>query len=374
MGTFIQQLGGYKAFVPNPLPPAISYGNELISLLSDADSSLARLDAAADLLPNPDLFVSMYVRKEALLSSQIEGTQASLSDVLAAEARGRQSRGNQPYGEFFNYVRAMNHGLETMKSLPVSLRLIREIHRALLQGTRGGNLDPGEFRRTQNWIGPGGCTLNDATYVPPPPENVLDHMSALEKFIHDPAPMPILVKAALLHSQFETIHPFLDGNGRIGRLLITLLLVWKSRLHRPVLYLSHYFKQHREEYYARLQAVRETGAIEEWLSFFLKGVSSVAADGASTARKIQALREQHREQVNRRFKTSVAVALLDFLFRQPVVTVAGATQVLQRTKPVVNKLVADFVELGIIVESSGQRRNRLFRYQPYLDLFGELKP
>jgi Fic family protein len=371
-GTYVQQLTGYRAFIPRPLPPTINYSPRLLELLSDADTALARLDAASDLLPNPELFVSMYVRKEALLSSQIEGTQASLADVLAAEAKGRQRA--RPFGEYFNYVRAMNHGLDTMKSLPVSLRLIREIHKVLLQGTRGGHLDPGEFRTKQNWIGASGCTLNDAKFVPPPPEQVLDHMSGLEKFLHDTAPMPLLIKAALVHCQFETIHPFLDGNGRIGRLLITLLLIWKARLVRPVLYLSYFFKQNRQEYYDRLQAVRETGAFEDWIEFFLRGVAVAAADGAQTARKIQELREKHREQVTSRFQSSAAVGLLDFLFRQPVITVAGATQSLKRSKPVANKLVAQFMEVGILTESSGQKRNRLFRYQPYLDLFGELRP
>jgi Fic family protein len=296
-GRFVQQPRGYRAFEPASLPPQppIQFGRELLGALSQADQALGRLDGTAGMLPNPNLFVAMYVRQEAVLSSQIEGTQASLTDVLAFEAvNDGASEGDVE--EVVNYVAAMNHGLERLKEFPLSLRLIREIHERLMRGVRGQERQPGEFRTSQNWIGPGGSTLATATFVPPPPHVMQDALSRLERFLHDPD-LPRLVHAALAHAQFETIHPFLHGNGRVGRLLITFLLCHGGVLSRPLLYLSHYLKQHRQEYYDRLQAVRLEGRWEEWLLFFLKGVAEVAIEAQATAGKILALRERHRNQL-----------------------------------------------------------------------------
>lgn len=375
-GRYVTQPAGYRAFIPVVLPydPPLRYDAGLLAILSEADQALARLDAATEFLPNPDLFVRMYVRKEAVLSSQIEGTQASLLDVLEHEARAARAGGG-PAVEVVNYVRAMNLGLDRLASLPLSLRLLREIHAELLRDTRGSERTPGEFRRTQNWIGPPGCTLANARFVPPPPGEAAAAMSDLERFLHDESPMPILVRAALVHVQFETIHPFLDGNGRVGRLLITFLLCAKGVLRRPMLYLSYDFRRRRQEYYDRLQAVRDRGEVEAWVRFFLEGVRDVAREGTDTARRIQRLREEHRALVTSRLKSSTAgIQLLDRLFERPMITVQLVQHLLGRTYPFANRLVADFVKLGILREITGGARNRVFEYEPYVALFGELKP
>jgi Fic family protein len=375
-GGYIRQPGGFRAFIPAPLPPepGIQYDSDLQTLLSDADRELARLDAATEFLPNPDLFVRMYVRKEAVLSSQIEGTQASMVDLLRHEARGaKEKRRGVP--EISNYIRAMSLGLEELSRLPLSLRLLKKIHTELMKDVRGGEREPGEFRRSQNWIGPQGCTPADATFVPPPPQNVMSAMGSLETFLHSREPMPVLVKTALAHAQLETIHPFLDGNGRMGRLLITFYLCVKKALRKPTLYLSHYFKQRRGEYYDRLQVVRDKGDFEGWVRFFLEGVRDVSREGTETARSVLDLREQHRALLAGREGIShSAQTLLDSLFEQPVVTVNGAAEAIGKTYPAANKLVGEFESLGILRQISPGARNRVFKYEPYVEIFGELRP
>jgi len=367
-GRYISQPQGYKAFVPNPLPPEppLSVDAMLLRLLSQADCALGRLDGAGAILPNPDFFVSMYVRQEAVLSSQIEGTQSTLEDVLEYEAGARGTDSPRDLAEVVNYVKAMNHGLERLQELPLSLRLIREIHGRLLEGVRGGEHTPGEFRRSQNWIGPAGCTLSNAAYVPPAVHDMHPALDNLEKFLHDES-LPILVQAGIAHAQFETIHPFLDGNGRVGRLLIAFLLCWRGVLHRPLLYLSLYLKAHRQEYYDRLNAVRVDGDWEGWLRFFLAGVAEVADGATRTARAILDLREEHRRLVAA--KTSSAQALLDMLFTSPIVTTQTVRQKLGCGHDTANRLVGDFVEWGLLRETTGKQRNRRFRYAPYLALF-----
>jgi Fic family protein len=374
-GVYVPQPTGYSAFVPRPLPPEppISKDDELLALLSEADRELARLDAATEFLPNPDLFVRMYVRKEAVLSSQIEGTQASMVDLLSHEASPRRTP-PRPVREIRNYVDALNEGLTRLETLPLSSRLVREIHATLLRGVRGALREPGQFRRSQNWIGAEGCTLADAAFVPPPPEQAVAAMADLERFLHDESPMPILIRAGLAHSQFETIHPFLDGNGRMGRLLITFFLCSKGVLRKPTLYLSHYFKQHRQEYYDRLQAVRDEGDFEGWLFFFLRGIRDVAQEGTETTRQIQRLREQHRAMVAGLRNSTAGLSLLDGLFEQPMTTVGLARQRINRSYPVANDLIRDLEQHGLLREITGGARNRIFVYQPYLDIFGELRP
>lgn len=375
-GAYVRRPGGYRAFIPKPLPPSppVAYDEVLLALLSEGDQALARLDAATEFLPDPDLFVKMYVRKEAVLSSQIEGTQASLVDVLEHEAGAARRRPDDVI-EVVNYVRAMNYGLQRLATLPLSLRLIREIHAELLRGARGNEREPGEFRRTQNWIGPPGCTLAETAFVPPPPEEALKAMADLERFLHDRSPMPLLVRTALVHAQFETIHPFLDGNGRVGRLLITFLLCIHGALRRPTLYLSNYFKVHRQEYYERLQAVRDAGDFEGWVRFFLTGVRDMAHEGAETARRILKLREEHRALVTSKLRNpSTGLALLERLFERPIVTVHHVREAISRTYPVANQLVADFERLGLLREITGGTRNRVFEYAPYIEIFGELRP
>jgi Fic family protein len=343
----------------------------LQSALSDADRALGRLDGSIQTLPNPDLFVYMYVRKEAVLSSQIEGTQSSLQDLIAAEANVLAADSPKDVEEVVNYVAAMNHGLARLAELPVSVRLIKEIHAHLLHGVRGSHLTPGELRTSQNWIGPGGCTLKDATFVPPPPAEVPAALGQLERFIHSDVPLPLLIKIGLAHAQFETIHPFLDGNGRVGRLLITFLLCEKEILVKPVLYLSHYFKRHRAEYYERLQAVRDAGAWEAWLEFFLKGIADVSREATDTARKILALREEHRGVITATLGRAAGNGhrVLERLYESPVLSVAEVQQMTGTTYPAANQLVGKLVDVGILSEFTGQARNRRFRYRKYIDLF-----
>lgn len=372
-GRYVAQSSGYRAFRPARLPPEppILLEGDIRNLLSRADRMLGRLDAAIQTLPAAELFVFMYVRKEAVLSSQIEGTQSSLHDVLDAEARVFRPDRPDDVHEVINYVGAMQYGLERLRELPLSVRLIREIHERLLQGVRGGRLQPGELRRSQNWIGPAGCTLRDADFVPPPPHDVPELLGDLERFLHRSDDLPALVRIGIAHAQFETIHPFLDGNGRVGRLLITFLLCQQEILLEPILYLSHFFKQHRAEYYERLQAIRDAGDWEGWLAFFLRGVTAVSAEATDTARRILALREEHRTAVTARFGHAAGNGhlVLDRLYEQPVVSVAGIRSITGTSYTAANALAARFVAAGILHEVTGYRRNRLFRYEPYIGLF-----
>jgi Fic family protein len=374
-GRYQPQPTGYKAFIPAPLPPdpPVVLGDLLQAILSQADRALGRLDGSIQTLPDPDLFVFMYVRKEAVLSSQIEGTQSSLLNVLEAEAKIITADQPRDVGEVLNYVHAMNHGLQRLKTLPVSVRLIREIHERLLKGVRGAEREPGELRRSQNWIGPTGCTLREAAFIPPPHEVVPEALSHWERFLHDQSPMPFLLKVGLAHAQFETIHPFSDGNGRVGRLLITFLLCERQILHKPVLYLSHFFKRHRQEYYERLQAVRDAGDWEGWLDFFLRGVVEVAGEATATARRIVDLRERHRRLIMEHFGRVAAGALkvLESLYSQPIVSVLQVQKITGSSFPAANDLVKRFVLHGVLVEKTGQARNRRFRYDAYIAIFSE---
>ena len=374
-GRYVRQPAGYRAFLPNTLPPdpPVRVEGRLQRLLSEADLALGRLDGSIQILPNPDLFVFMYVRKEAVLSSQIEGTQSSLQDLLAAEAQILDPDQPRDVAEVLNYVAAMNDGIDRLSDLPVSVRLIREIHERLMQGVRGQYLTPGELRTSQNWIGPGGCTLNKATFVPPPPHDVANALGALETFLHIDDSLPLLLKIGLAHVQFETINPFLDGNGRVGRLLITFLLCEKGVLQKPVLYLSHYFKRHRQRYYELLQATRDAGDWEAWLEFFLQGVSEVSVQAAETARRILALREEHRAIIAANLGRAGGNGhiVLEHLFVHPIVSVNEVRDLIGTTYPAANALVEKFVETGILQEITGQARNRKFRYGPYVNLFHE---
>lgn len=370
-GRYVQQATGNRAFVPAGLPPSppLRFDSELTQLLSDADRALGRLDGIATMLPDPDLFVSMYVRHEAVLSSQIEGTQSTLEDILKYEAAGQRAAHPQDVEEVVNYVRAMNHGLRRLDKLPLSLRLIREIHRELLQGVRGADRQPGEFRRSQNWIGSSNCDLQSADFVPPPPTAMMSALDEFERFLHDRKSLPALVHCALAHAQFETIHPFLDGNGRVGRLLITLLLCEREILQQPLLYLSYYLKAHRAQYYDRLMAIRNDGNWEGWVKFFLKGVFEVSQGASQTARDILDMREEHRTAVAGKSGSQNALRLLDSLFRHPIVSVRNVEEQLKCSYMTARKLVEQLQQLAILNEITGHRRNRLFRYEPYSKLF-----
>ena len=345
-----------------------------MAALSKADLALGRLDGAVETLPHPELFTAMYVRREAVLSSQIEGTQASLDDLVAAEAR---LRGDRPLGdvnEVINYTAALNFGVARLSELPISGRLLREIHEILMTGVRGGHATPGEFRTTQNWIGAPGATLATAIFVPPPPEQVSEQIGALENFLHQPSELPLLVRIGLAHVQFETIHPFVDGNGRLGRLLITFLLCEREVLSKPVLYVSLVLKKRRQEYYDRLQAVRDRGEWEAWLVFFLECVTEAALDAARLAKSILGLRENHRDAVVNALgaRAGKAIRLLERLYRDPYIEVNEAASMLGVSYANANTIVWDLEKMGILREATGQQRNRIFVYEDYIALFREI--
>jgi Fic family protein len=371
-GHYERQPEGYRAFIPKPLPPAdLHLDTELQALVSKADMALGRLDGAVQVVPDPDLFVLQYVRREAVLSSQIEGTNASLMDVLEFEAQMEQAETRVDIVEIINYIDAMNFGVSRLSELPISRRLLCEVHAVLMREVRGGepHKTPGEFRKTQNWIGGGSPAT--ARFVPPPHQHVDEAFADLERFLHDPEPMPPLVKAGLAHAQFETIHPFLDGNGRTGRLLITFWLVERSILQKPLLYPSLYFKEQRQEYVDRLQAIRDEGAWEEWLAFFLDGIAQVATEATETATRIIQLREQDRARISQALgrRAGRGLALLDEMFKRPVMRTKAVERILDVSQPTASALIRDLVQLQILVERTGKQRYRVFGYQNYLDLF-----
>jgi Fic family protein len=366
------QPGGYRAFLPKGLPPeGLDLDARLQALLSRADRELGRLDGVIGVIPDPDLFVLQFVRREAVLSSQIEGTHASLVDVLEYEALLHKGSATVDIAEIVNYVAAMNRGLGLLGTLPLSRRLICEVHGVLMRETRGGepHKTPGEFRRSQNWIG--GASPATARFVPPPHDQVPDLFADLERYLHDPAPVPPLIKAGVAHAQFETIHPFLDGNGRVGRLLITFWLVEQGILRKPVLYPSLFFKRNRDEYVARLQAVRDEGDWEGWLAFFVDGVGKTAREATDTAHAILQLRERDRARIHEHVGRGSpnALALLDVLLKQPIVSARFVEDALEVSQPTASGLVRKLAELDMLVEITGRKRHRVFAYRDYLALF-----
>lgn len=361
-----------RAFVPPPLPPQPPIDVlALLERLSLAERALGRLDGITMLLPRQELFLYMYVRKEAVLSSQIEGTQSTLSDLLRFETEAQAGQPIDDIREVSNYVDAMMYGLERLKELPLSLRLIREMHARLLQSGRGGTKNPGEFRRSQNWIG--GSRPGNALFVPPPPAEMASCLDALERFMHeDQSRLPALVKAGLLHVQFETIHPFLDGNGRIGRLLVTLYLCVNGVLRKPLLYLSLYLKTHRTDYYRLLQEVREHGAWEAWLDFYLAGVADTANQAFDAATRIVDLFKEDRERITAQSDRPGSALRVHNLFQQhPYLTASQLVQQTGLSTPTVNAALSDLERLGIIKEITGRKRGRVFSYQQYLAILSE---
>jgi Fic family protein len=363
----------YNSYVPQALPPFPAIEMEKIYLLLDqANVALGRLDGLSIILPDPSLFLYMYVRKEAVLSSQIEGTQSSLSDLLLYENQEVSGTPTRDVVEVSNYVAAMEHGLKRIQSgFPLSLRLIREMHEILLNKGRGSLKQPGEFRRTQNWIG--GTRPSNAKFVPPPPEKLMDLLGALEKFLHDKTVrLPALVKAALAHHQFETIHPFLDGNGRLGRLLITFILCVESIMQEPMLYLSLYFKTHREAYYNHLQLVRETGDWEEWIQFFLKGVIETANQAVETAQIILKIFKEDRIKIEATGKPSASTLIVHhYLERHPITDAKKIVKQCKVTLPTANKALHILASLGIVKEITGKARNKIYVYKKYLNILSE---
>lgn len=363
----------YRAYIPKPLPPDPPLQiNKIYSLLDQANIAIGRLDGIGNILPDQELFLYMYIRKEAVMSSQIEGTQSSLSDLLMYENKEIPGVPEQDVIEVSNYVAAMEHGLKRLhEGFPLSLRLIREIRKILLSRGRGSNKQAGEFRRSQNWIG--GTRPGNAIFVPPPPEKLLDLLGDLEKFLHDDKTVfPILIQAALVHVQFETIHPFLDGNGRLGRLLITFILCADGLLTKPLLYLSLYFKEHRQQYYDHLQSVRETGNWESWIQFFLEGVIKTAAQAVSTAEKIIDLFSADRKKIETLGRSgSSALIVHHYLEKHSITDVSKVVKHCKITIPTAIKSLKHLQELGIILEITGKERRKKYIYKKYLDILNE---
>jgi Fic family protein len=361
-----------KAYVPPPLqPPGLDLSN-LHPHLDRANQALGRLDGITVLLPDVRFLLYLYVRKEALVSSQIEGTQSSFVDVLLFENRAPTSVPKEDVEEVSNYVAAMQHGLRRLQEgFPLSLRLIREIHAILLRGGRGANKTPGEFRRSQNWIG--GSRPGNASFVPPPPAQMMECLDSFERFLHDEKhKLPLLVVTGLVHVQFESIHPFLDGNGRLGRLLITLLLCAKGALKEPLLYLSLYFKAHRNRYYEQLQEVRTEGAWEQWLQFFLSGVETTAQEAAETAMRILRLFSADRRKIERLGRpSSSALRVHEYMQRKPVTNIAAAAKALKISIPTVTAALNHLLRVGIVEEVTGKQRDRVFTYSRYFNLVSE---
>jgi Fic family protein len=368
-GRWIRCPGGYRAWVPAPLPPALAWSAGLVSALSRADLAVGRLAGEGQRLPNPHLLIRPFVRREAVLSSRIEGTQATLGELLAAEAGAVVERSPADLREVANYVVALEHGVARLPDLPLSLRLVRELHAKLMQGVRGNQATPGEFRRSQNWIGPAGCTLADATYVPPPADHLMDCLGAWETFVHDHS-LPPLVHAALAHSQFEAIHPFLDGNGRVGRLLVTLLLIERQVLPAPLLYLSAFFEATRAEYYARLLAVTAAGEWEAWLEYFLTGVAGQAEDALGRIQRINTLLAGWRVQLAAA-PSRLPERALELFTENPFWTVSRLAQRLDAAFTTAQRAIDRLESVGVVTRTTEARRNRVYCARAILDILEE---
>ncbi len=369
-GAVQRHMGGYEVFIPRklfPSGPDIELDTELIRLLDEARGALGELKGIAETLPNTDLFVAFYVRKEALLSSQIEGTQCSLDEVIQVDEKASEMK---PVHEVVNYINAMNEGLEQLKTLPMSKRLLHAIHKRLLSGVRGKEKAPGQYKKSQNWIGPPGGQISESEYIPPPPEIMDDLMDDLEKYYHEKERYPVLIKAAIVHSAFETIHPYADGNGRLGRLLITFMLCEKELLNKPLLYLSLFFKEHRTHYYEHLMDVRFRGEWEKWIKFFLRGVRNASREAILTAQEILQLHESDRELIRAKLsKYSMAIPCHELLCRNPITSISNAAKLISSSHPTISKVFEAFVSLGILLPYGPQKeRGQLYAYETYLEI------
>ena len=368
-GIYVDNLNGeamYQSFKPNPLPPIpeIEMDGEIVKLLVDANKQLVKLDTASQLISNADLFISMYVRKEALISSQIEGTQCTLDDVLDPEV---EANANLDVSDVINYVKATQYALKRLERLPLCCRLIREIHEVLMENVRGQDKTPGEFRHSQNWIGPANCSLKDARYIPPNVEDMQTAMSDLEKYINENVDYDPLIRAALIHYQFETIHPFLDGNGRIGRLLILLYLMEQRLIEKPVIYISYFLKKNQIEYYDRISEVRRTGNFEQWIRFFLEAVSKAASDSLEAIRQLSVLHDTNVEKLPKTTRSKDNLrAVFDYIEQYPIIDIKRTAKELEVSYNTVAAAVRKLVELGILQETTNAERNRVFAYEEYL--------
>lgn len=371
VGRAIRTQTGYWTFIPAPLPPEIEWTTPLILALSDADRELSKLTTLAGNFPFPRLLTQPFMRREAVLSSRIEGTRASLVDLYNYEsAQLSFLEPTDDVREVHNYVLALDYGLERLETLPVSLRLIREIHARLMEGVRGGHLTPGKFRKTQNWIGPAGSTIETATYVPPPMDEMHNALNELEKFIHADTEIPTLARAGMIHYQFEAIHPFLDGNGRVGRLIIMLLFHEWNILSQPLLNLSAYFERHRQEYYDHLLAVSQRGKWEEWLRFFLRGISLQAQDSVFRMTSLQGIRTKYEALVQADRNSARMAAVVDFVFSRPILTIKQLENGLDMPYMAAKRYVEKLVDAGVLQETTGYARNRVFQANEIFDALG----
>ena len=370
-GHYKSNLSGemtYSSFVPSPLPPTppVELSNDIINLLVKANSQLVVLEAVASRIPNVALFISMYVRKEALMSSQIEGTQATLEDILDPLL---DANANRDVADVVNYIKATEFAIKRLHSLPLCNRLLRETHAVLMEGVRGQEKNPGEFRRSQNWIGGQGSTLKNARYIPPAPDDMQAAMSDLEKYIHADDETDVLIRAALIHYQFETIHPFLDGNGRIGRLLITLFLMEKKILTTPALYISYFLKKNRIEYYDRMTEVRAKGNYEQWVKFFLQAIIESAEDATAAIDELTSLHNANVTVISKLGRASKnALLVFNYLESNPIIEIGKTSEVLNISFNTVSSAVKRLVDVGILVQTSDSSRNRTFAYEAYLDI------
>jgi len=370
-GTYVDNLTGeatYQSFKPNPLPPMpeIEMDEDVVKLLVDANKQLVKLDTASQLISNADLFISMYVRKEALISSQIEGTQCTLDDVLDPEV---EANANLDVSDVINYVKATQYALKRLERLPICCRLIREIHEVLMENVRGQDKTPGEFRHSQNWIGPANYSLKDARYIPPNVEDMQNAMSDLEKYINENTDYDPLIRVALIHYQFETIHPFLDGNGRIGRLLILLYLMEQGLLAKPVIYISYFLKKNQIEYYDRISEVRRSGNFEQWIRFFLEAVSKAASDSLESISKLSNLHDKNLEKLPKTSRSKDNLrAVFDYIEQYPIIDIKRTAKELEISYNTAATAVKKLVELGILQETTNAARNRVFAYEEYLEI------
>jgi len=370
-GIYVDNLTGeatYQSFKPNPLPPMpeIEMDEEIVKLLVDANKQLVKLDTASQLISNADLFISMYVRKEALISSQIEGTQCTLDDVLDPEV---EANANLDVSDVINYVKATQYALKRLERLPLCCRLLREIHEVLMENVRGQDKTPGEFRYSQNWIGPANCLLKDARYIPPNVEDMQNAMSDLEKFINENVDYDPLIRVALIHYQFETIHPFLDGNGRIGRLLILLYLMEQGLLAKPVIYISYFLKKNQIEYYDRISEVRRSGNFEQWIRFFLEAVSKAASDSLESINKLSNLHDKNLQRLPKTTRSKDNLrAVFDYIEQYPIIDIKKTAKELDISYNTAATAVKKLVELGILQETTNAARNRVFAYEAYLGI------
>ncbi|MBR3057520.1 MAG: Fic family protein [Clostridiales bacterium] len=370
-GEWIKNLSGkaaYKSFRPAPLPPQpkLSMDSDMVNKLVEANQSLVRLDTASKFIPNVELFISMYVRKEALISSQIEGTQCTLEDVLDPDA---ESNKNLDVSDVINYVKACSYAIKRLETLPLCNRLLREIHKELLAGVRGEEKNPGEFRRSQNWIGASNCSLNEARYIPPNVEDMTTALSNLEKYTNEGDDLDPLIRIALIHYQFETIHPFLDGNGRVGRLMILLYLMEQGYLSKPIIYVSYFLKKNQTEYYDRMSEVRKSGNYEQWVRFFLEAVSAAAKDSLVTIEKLSDLHESNLEKLPKTTrKTDNIRRVFDYLEKYPIIDIKRTAVALDISFNTASTAVNKLVQIEVLKETTNASRNRVFSYEAYLDI------